>query len=227
LCFLPELLNGSLSMEKLRGGPKALDVSAELDMYWADAYLGRKGSAPAPLPLDSLVASRLENWLERLGIELDGQACKYWKIWAKSYLTEILFALGGSYRALDGGGTASIPKVLSDEDPIAAVVSYLHENYSDPGLTVGMMCARFATNKTSLQRSFREHTGRSLAAYLRHYRLSVARSLVEGSSMTVSDIAESVGFLDITGLERAFKRSYGFAPLAYRRLARGKPPSQA
>jgi AraC-like DNA-binding protein len=227
ICFLPALLNGSLSMEKLRGGPKSLDVSAELDLYWAEAYLDRRESGPRPIPLGSLAASRLEGWIDRLRNELEGQVCPFWKVWAKSYLSEILFALGGAYRSL--GQDIDAPSFMrrSDEEPMAAVVAYLQEKYSEPGLTIARVCKDFATNKTSLQKAFREFTGRSIVEYLRLHRLSIARELVERSNRAISDIAREVGYLDITGFERAFAKAYGFAPLAYRRLLRGKGSATA
>lgn len=222
--FLPEFLNGSLRMECLRGGPKSLDVSAELDLYWAEAYLERQSAGPRPIQLESLSASRLERWFKRLGDELDGQVCRFWKAWARSYLSEMLFLLGETYHSLRLGVEAPPFRHLRDEDPMAAVVSYLHEHYSRADLTVDVLCRIFATNKTSLQRNFREFTGKSIVCYLRNHRLSIARESLEYSDKPISEIAFDAGYRDLTGFERAFSRNYGLAPLGYRRLIRGKQP---
>jgi AraC-like DNA-binding protein len=227
VAFLPELLNGSLSVDKLRGCPRSLDVSAELDLYWAAAYLDRPAGGLRPIPLDTLSASRLEQWFGRLADELDSQTCRFWKAWARSYLSEVLFALGSAWHSLvQGGDAGGSPAGLQiapprEADPMAAVVSYLHENHCRSDISLDTLSRHFATNRTSLQLAFRDYTGRSVIDYLRLYRLSMSRGYLEATRRTVTEIGQSVGFRDITGYERAFARAYGLSPGAYRKLLQG------
>lgn len=220
LLFDPSVLNGSFSEESIRRGlrgPTGLDVSIELDLYWAVPYIERDSSGPRPLPLGPLPARRLERWFARLGSELESQGCAHWRAWARSYLSEILFALASAYHARPGSGVSSAPEIEDSEEPAARAVAFLHEAYASSDLRVEALASRFATNRTSLQRDFRRLTGYGVAEYLRRLRLSVARELIEGSAKTISEVALEVGFLELSGFERAFARAYGLSPKLYRK----------
>ena len=108
---------------------------------------------------------------------------------------------------------------------MAHVAAFLQDNYQKSGLTIETLSRHFATNRTSLQARFKAFSGRTPASYLRLHRLSMARGALESTDTTVSEIALSVGFQDLTGFERAFARQYGLAPTAYRRLLRAGLPS--
>ena len=208
--FLPELINGSLTLERLWGCPHGMDVSAELDRYWTDVYLGTNRSA-APVRLSAPTAQKLEARVGRLDHEVTTRSCRFWKAWARSYLSEILFALG---------------EVVHGESEPALTLAQraaelLRRDYGCPELTLAKVCRELGTNKTTLQKEFRLALGRTVGQYLRAYRLSVARDLLE-SDQTITEVAWAVGFLDLTGFERAFLRHYGVPPRDYRKRSAGR-----
>jgi transcriptional regulator GlxA family with amidase domain len=53
-------------------------------------------------------------------------------------------------------------------------------------------------------------------AYLNRYRISRARTLLEESMRSVTDVALEVGFTDLANFSRAFHREVGMTPNAYR-----------
>lgn len=68
------------------------------------------------------------------------------------------------------------------------------------------------TNRTSLQRLFREHLGLSITGYLREQRLQRARQLLEQVHHSVESVADAVGYHNGRDLARAFKRRFGVTP---------------
>lgn len=68
------------------------------------------------------------------------------------------------------------------------------------------------TNRTSLQRLFREHLGLSVFAYLREQRLQRALILLREGRQSVDFAANAVGYSSGPALSRAFKQRFGIAP---------------
>jgi AraC family transcriptional regulator len=69
-------------------------------------------------------------------------------------------------------------------------------------------------------RAFKRTYARSFSEHLVHCRLERARSLLETSTMPISEIALACGLTDQSHLTRLFHRNYGAPPRAWRR-ARG------
>lgn len=67
---------------------------------------------------------------------------------------------------------------------------------------------------------FRSQLGVSLGRYIRESRLSKAASLLQSTTMNVSEVAKESGFKSLFAFSRAFKKAYGMAPKAYSRLVR-------
>lgn len=79
------------------------------------------------------------------------------------------------------------------------------------------MAEQFSISETSLKNYFRGVYGQNISAYLKEMRMNqAAHMLVEGSS-SVSEIAESVGYLNQSKFAAAFKGYFNMAPLEYRR----------
>ncbi|MGO9937015.1 MAG: helix-turn-helix domain-containing protein, partial [Terracidiphilus sp.] len=58
--------------------------------------------------------------------------------------------------------------------------------------------------------------GSSPASFVRRLRLDEARLRLSAPECTVESVACSVGFSDSDNFRRAFERSFGIAPSAYR-----------
>lgn len=67
-----------------------------------------------------------------------------------------------------------------------------------------------------LERLFSRHLGKSPRAYYRDLRLHRARTLIEGSPLSLTEIALSCGFEGSSHFSRVFKQRYGVTPLVLR-----------
>jgi len=67
-------------------------------------------------------------------------------------------------------------------------------------------------------RVFHEETGMTPYQYLKQFRLRRACTLLEESPMSVSDIAESVGYRSVSSFIAQFRSLYGITPGTYRRI---------
>ena len=66
--------------------------------------------------------------------------------------------------------------------------------------------------RMSLTRAFRAATGLSIAEFRGKLRLEVAKTMLEGSDVSLESLAEQAGFRDPRHFRRAWKRAFGIAP---------------
>jgi Transcriptional regulator containing an amidase domain and an AraC-type DNA-binding HTH domain len=79
--------------------------------------------------------------------------------------------------------------------------------------------ARFAgVTERHLDRLFATHLGSTFTAEYRRLRLEHARTLLQQSALTISEIAVACGYSTPAHFSRAFREQYGTAPRAARRV---------
>jgi len=89
------------------------------------------------------------------------------------------------------------------------------------GLTVGDLVETLAVSRRWLELAFREHLGRSPNQEIQRVRLLRARRLLELTNISISQVAEAVGFAEVSGLTHFFERLTSYTPRDYRAWARG------
>jgi AraC-like DNA-binding protein len=93
-------------------------------------------------------------------------------------------------------------------------------NHFDAPLSLDEMAARCALNASYLSRSFKNKTGTTIFAYLNRIRIEKACLLLKNSDLTITEIAFSVGYNNISFFNRMFKRAMAVTPGEYRRRIR-------
>ncbi len=91
---------------------------------------------------------------------------------------------------------------------------YITENYREK-ITLDNLCFLFGTNKTTLCREFREKYGSTIQEYIHHLRIREAKTLLKDGRLTVTEVAEKVGFSSVHYFCRAFKILEGVTPGEY------------
>lgn len=110
----------------------------------------------------------------------------------------------------------------AQHDPV--VGESLRRLHAEPAApwTVAALADRARVSRSTLAKRFAEVMGEPPLAYLTRWRMTLAAEmLVERSSVTVADVARSVGYSDPFGFSAAFKRVRGVNPSEYRREATG------
>ena len=84
--------------------------------------------------------------------------------------------------------------------------------------TLAELCRQVGLNKNKLQIGFRNTEGKSFAQYLRAIRMEQALELLEDRSLTVDEIAHTVGYRGKANFYQAFSQTFGSTPAAIRGL---------
>lgn len=79
------------------------------------------------------------------------------------------------------------------------------------------LAERFSVSETSLKNYFRGVYGQNISSYLKELRMHRAAHLLVEENLSVSEIAENVGYLNQSKFAAVFKRYFHMAPLEYRR----------
>lgn len=103
-----------------------------------------------------------------------------------------------------------------DDDLYVKMLDYVHENYTGD-CSIKSIASALAYSESYLRHLFRAKSGTSIGQYVIDLRLSHARDLMAGTSLSVADVASACGFDDPNYLSSAFKRRFDTSPIAYRK----------
>lgn len=109
-----------------------------------------------------------------------------------------------------------IPEMLAGGDALASRLVARVESALPDCPSVAALAAEFAMSERTLARHVRAATGRSPLALIQSVRLRRARKLLEGSRLTVDQVAEAVGYQDATALRRLMKKGFRESPAGLR-----------
>ena len=97
-------------------------------------------------------------------------------------------------------------------------VRYIHDNFTNP-ITVLEIADLLGVSQPYLFRIFKNATGKAPKQYLNDYRLLQAKKLLTETSMSITEIARSVGYEDVLAFSKFFSAKTGTSPRSYRLTA--------
>ena len=103
--------------------------------------------------------------------------------------------------------------------PIQRAMRLIQQRYWDK-FPLDVLARQVGMSKYRLSHTFREVLGVTFRDYLLKVRLERAKVLLAVDDVSISEVAQMVGFDDLPRLDKAFKRYTGFTPSAYRTVAR-------
>ncbi|QEO13516.1 helix-turn-helix domain-containing protein [Agromyces intestinalis] len=118
----------------------------------------------------------------------------------------------------DGGQSQFIrtPVVECRSDSLAAVTTWMVEHL-DEELTVDRLARKALMSPRTFARKFRAETGTTPNAWLNRQRLLRAQELLEGSDLSLEEIARETGFGAASVMRHHFVKVLQTTPTAYRR----------
>ena len=132
-------------------------------------------------------------------------------------LCDVLFiqALRGWVRG--DAGAEGWPAAVRDP-AVDGALDLIHRLPADPW-TVARLADRVAMSRSAFAERFRRLLGETPMDYLARWRMHQATRLLSEGRASVAVVAERVGYESEAAFAKAFKRTVGIAPGAYRRAA--------
>lgn len=94
---------------------------------------------------------------------------------------------------------------------------YISDHYSDADISVTSIARDLGVSESHLSHVFKKETSYTLVAYLTNCRMHNAMELLKDPRNKIYEVAEQVGYRDITYFSAAFKRVVGISPSTYQR----------
>jgi transcriptional regulator GlxA family with amidase domain len=107
-----------------------------------------------------------------------------------------------------------------DEDILQAQL-WLQNNY---GKSTSMtdIAKKFGMSPRNFNRRFKTAIGKTPLDYLQEIRLNTARDLLQSSNLSIGDIADKIGYNDVSHFSHLFRRKFSVTPREYRQTVRAK-----
>ena len=105
---------------------------------------------------------------------------------------------------------------MGKKELLQRALSFIDLNYTAE-LNVDVMCEYLHYSRSFFSHFFKAQMGVSLPEYINQRRIRQAQRLLEGTAMSLPEIALSVGYGDTLYFLKTFKRITGMTPTAYAR----------
>ncbi len=125
-----------------------------------------------------------------------------------------LIELIAEYLKAAGHKEAKIEAV--SDNRLDTLLRYINGNL-DRDLFNEHLAQLYYSHPNHFVRSFKAKTGQTPAKYIRNKRLELSKRLLEGTELSVAEIALKVGIADPAHFSRLFRQRYSMSPTLYRK----------
>ena len=108
----------------------------------------------------------------------------------------------------------TLPAADTDNETIRLCMRYLHNRHREQ-ITLEMLADYCHLHPNYLCALFKKHTGQTIFEYLARYRVETAAQLLKNEDISMSKVAELVGFRSESLFYQNFKKYLGVTPKAY------------
>lgn len=100
---------------------------------------------------------------------------------------------------------------------VMETLNYIAGHYNDPDISVATIARSLGLSESHLSHVFKKETSYTLSGYLTSYRMHKAMELLKDCRSKVYEVAEQVGYRDITYFSSTFKKTVGLSPSEYQK----------
>lgn len=100
---------------------------------------------------------------------------------------------------------------LNDREKISAVRDYIENNYLEP-LSLASLCRIFSLNEFKLKNGYKTLFHTTVFGHINSLRMEKAQHLLAQQTMTISEIADLIGYKNPGSFSAEYKKRFGYAP---------------
>jgi len=99
---------------------------------------------------------------------------------------------------------------------IRKIVNYINMDLSKTH-SLQEIANHVSMNPNYISAQFKQETGMTITYYTNHQKMKRAAELLRDTQLSITAVAEAVGFLDLNYFSRLFKKQMGRSPSAFRK----------
>lgn len=137
-------------------------------------------------------------------------------------LEQAVTALRRRMEADSGEAALALPELRKGDKSkyVLEAMDFIGRHYSDPSISIGLIAQHLGISEGHLSHLFKKETDYTLLNYLTRYRIHKAMELLKDCRVKVYEVAEQVGYRDITYFSATFKKLVGMSPSEYQDTSR-------
>lgn len=98
---------------------------------------------------------------------------------------------------------------------VLQAVSFIAEHYTDVDISITSIADALGVSEGHLSHIFKKETSYTVISYLTQYRIHAAMELLKDCRYKVYEVAEQVGYRDVSYFSSTFKKLTGMSPSEY------------
>ena len=99
----------------------------------------------------------------------------------------------------------------ADVEKLCALREFIENNYLEP-LSLASLCKSFSLNEFKLKKGYKQLFHTTVFGHINSLRMDRARVLLSQKQMTISEIADFIGYKSIGSFSAEYKKRFGCAP---------------
>lgn len=100
---------------------------------------------------------------------------------------------------------------------VRCAINYINFNLNEP-LSLSYIANKINKNSSFLSSQFKKDTGYTITNYIHKSRIEHATRLLSTTSLSIQEVAEKVGMLELNYFSKLFKKYIGMSPTEYKKL---------
>jgi AraC-like DNA-binding protein len=112
------------------------------------------------------------------------------------------------------------PLAEKDKNHFPSVVQFITDNYMNPHISVTMACDNLDISEAKLTAEVKNETSLTFKLLLNQLRIEEAKRLLFETELLISNIADQIGYENVTNFNRVFKKEVKKSPSEYRKLSK-------
>lgn len=126
----------------------------------------------------------------------------------KAYYMELCEMLSGRIRDI---------RMSEEEGHVKAAIDFIKVNYSDPYLSLEILCKKLFLSPGHFSRLFKKSTGETFVDYLTRIRMDQAKYLLANTNQKMYEISNAIGYEDPNYFSYNFKKHVKLTPSEWRK----------
>ena len=137
-------------------------------------------------------------------------------------LEQAVTALHRRMGSAGGEGVLALPELRKGDRSkyVLEAMDFIGAHYSDPNISISLIAQHLGISEGHLSHLFKKETDYTLLNYLTRYRIHKAMELLKDCRVKIYEVAEQVGYRDITYFSATFKKLVGVSPSEYQDASR-------
>lgn len=162
---------------------------------------------------DDLKDSDIKKWLFAINDEYNLKMFGYEIAMKSNAINVFLWIL----RCWNPGGSDDLYVYNNRIEKAKTALDFIHENYMNQ-ISIIDIAEKCNMNYSYFSRFFKSYAKQSFNDYLNYVRISKAKKLLSSTNLSISDVAEKVGFTSSSYFISKFKKRAGLTPAQFREI---------